>query len=299
MNELSELLKSGTIHKIIVMVGAGISVASGIPDFRSPETGVYASIAKDARMRKKSSTFVFEMSTFLEDPRPFWWMFGKMIPDISKAQPTDFHFFIELLHRHGLLLRCYTQNIDGLETAAGLPNEMIIHAHGVENQCHCINCHHEIPISYCLDAIQLNLSDLSKPLEQIVVPICPKCGGNHVKPDVVLFEEDLPDAFYDNYPKDFQEADLLIIAGTSLKVYPFANLPRKVQNNVKRFIINNVPVKWEHRFHYGSGRDFFLEGDCQNIIKELVEKLGWKNELEQIKSSATTLGEHWKHVGKQ
>lgn len=291
MNELAADLNSGRYKNIVVMVGAGISVASGIPDFRSPKTGLYASIKQDAELRHKKSTFVFELKTFKEDSRPFWWIFGRMAPLMTEAQPTAFHCFIELLHRHNLLLRCYTQNVDGLETAAGLPDSLVVHAHGVQSRCHCMKCHSEVSMAYCLESIQSNLAQPNLSIEETVVPICPKCGSDKVKPDVVFFSEDLPDRFFDMYPDDLESADLLIIAGTSLNVYPFAKLPSKAGKGVKRYVINLVPP--DGIFRFSSQRDWLIQGDCQESIIQLVKLLGWDKELASMMQNRSTLGNHW------
>lgn len=258
MDTLAELITSGKIHNIILMVGAGISVASGIPDFRSPQVGLYASIEDVAELHNRRPTFVFEIEVFETDPKPFWWIFSQMWPATSAALPTPFHFLIHLLNSHNMLLRCYTQNIDGLEKLAGLPDDKVIHAHGVLDKCHCLKCHQQYPLNYCMEAINTNLKNKNLLIENAVYPTCKACGSEFIKPDVVLFHEDLPDLFFDQYPIDFDDADLLLIAGTSLEVHPFASLPRKVGKKVPRFLINKVMIKDEYLFDFSSSRDWFI-----------------------------------------
>ena len=250
MEKLVELITSGKIHNIIVMAGAGISVASGIPDFRSPQVGLYASIKDVAELHDQDPTFVFQIEVFEKNPKPFWWIFSKMWPATAAALPTPFHFLIYLLYSHNLLLRCYTQNIDGLEKLAGLPDDKVIHAHGVLDKCHCLKCGQEYPIGYCLPQMNANLSNPNSTIENAVYPSCTACGSNLIKPDVVFFHEDLPDQFFDQFPVDFDDADLLIIAGTSLEVYPFASLPEEVDYSVPRFLVNKTMVKNSKRFKF-------------------------------------------------
>ena len=291
MEKLFSLISSNKYKNIIVMCGAGISVASGIPDFRSPKFGLYPSIKKELELKKKKPTFVFEIETFLHDPRPFWWIFTKLWKKTSKAAPTSFHFFIKLLNEKGLLRRCYTQNIDGLEELAGLPKEKVVHAHGVIDTCHCMMCNKEYPLRFCMNQISENLTNKNPTIEKTKVTICDNCGSKFVKPDAVFFHQDLPDYFFDQYPQDFKNADLLIIAGTSLEVYPFASLPSMVNNNVPRFLINKNQIKFPKRYKTKEKLDWFIEGDCQEFANEICNKLGWKNELNSLISSKKTVDE--------
>lgn len=292
MDKLIEILSSKQAQKIVILVGAGISVASGIPDFRSPKVGLYASIKDTAALHNKSATFVFELKVFMKDPRPFWWIFCKMWPKTAQALPTPFHFLIKLLDCHNLLLRCYSQNVDGLEKVAGVPRDKVINAHGVMDMCHCLDCGQEYPISFCMQQVMKNINNPETSIEDTVVPICLKCKSNHIKPDMVFFHDYLPQLFFDQYPFDLNEADLLIIAGTSLEVYPFASLPKKVGNHVKRFVITNK-AKNLSMFKFKSDRDWLIEGDCQEIAQQLCEALGWGNELQTLMNNRMAIGSAW------
>ena len=106
-------------------VGAGISTSAGIPDFRSPNTGLYANLE---RLNLPHAEAVFEISYFRQNPLPFYILAQELYP--GKFRPTITHSFITLLHKKGLLLKLFSQNIDCLEREAGLPDEMIIEAHG-------------------------------------------------------------------------------------------------------------------------------------------------------------------------
>ena len=108
-----------------VMCGAGISVSAGIPDFRSPGTGLYDNLAKYNLPTPQS---VFDKEYFLERPDAFYLLCRELWPD--NYAPTPAHHFVALLHEKGILRRCFTQNIDSLEAAAGLPPAQIVAAHG-------------------------------------------------------------------------------------------------------------------------------------------------------------------------
>ncbi|KAH0796075.1 NAD-dependent protein deacetylase sirtuin-3-like [Histomonas meleagridis] len=293
MEALAKILKTERYKKIIVMCGAGISVGSGIPDFRSPDSGLYPSIKKELSLKKKKPTFVFELDTFLSDPRPFWWIFTRMWNNFSNAYPTYFHFFIKLLNDHNLLLRCYTQNIDGLEEAAGVSKDKIIYAHGEMGTCVCLNCKKEFPITYSIKQIQQNFSEPHLTIENTVVPKCDNCGSNLIKPSAVFFQQDLPDKFFDQYPKDFAETDLIIIAGTSLEVYPFASLPSKAGENVPRYLINKDMIKSLGRYRFKKGKDYFIGGDCQEFVQNICKILGWENDLNALYESRESTGKRW------
>ena len=107
-------IKAGQCKNVIVMAGAGISVSAGIPDFRTPGTGLYDNLAK---YNLPEPTAVFDINFFRDNPAPFYQLAKELFP--GQYRPTPTHNFIRLLHDHGLLLRCFTQNIDSLEAEAG------------------------------------------------------------------------------------------------------------------------------------------------------------------------------------
>ena len=105
--------------------GAGISTSAGIPDFRSPDTGLYANLA---RLDLPYAEAVFDIGYFRKNPLPFYTLAQELYP--GKYRPTITHSFINLLNKKGLLMQLFTQNIDCLEREAGVPDELIIEAHG-------------------------------------------------------------------------------------------------------------------------------------------------------------------------
>lgn len=242
--------------------GAGISTSAGIPDFRSPDTGLYANLA---RLNLPFAEAVFDISYFRNNPLPFYTLAHELYP--GKYQPTIAHSFIKLLHDKGRLLKLFTQNIDCLEREAGVPGEMIVEAHGSFATQRCIDCGTEFP-----DGLMRKIV-MSKE-----VPHCLRktCNGL-VKPDIVFFGEALPEAFHRNRSLPSQ-ADLAIVMGTSLTVQPFASLPSFVKEETPRILINLERVGGLG----GRADDVLLLGDCDAGIRKLADALGWREELESL-----------------
>uniref|UniRef100_A0A2I3HME2 NAD-dependent protein deacetylase sirtuin-2 n=1 Tax=Nomascus leucogenys TaxID=61853 RepID=A0A2I3HME2_NOMLE len=185
-------------------------LAAGIPDFRSPSTGLYDNLEKYHLPYPEA---IFEISYFKKHPEPFFALAKELYP--GQFKPTICHYFMRLLKDKGLLLRCYTQNIDTLERIAGLEHEDLVEAHGTFYTSHCVSasCRHEYPLSWMK--------------EKIFSEVTPKCEDcqSLVKPDIVFFGESLPASRPS--PQDFLKVDLLLVMGTSLQVQPFASLISK------------------------------------------------------------------------
>ncbi|UPL01423.1 hypothetical protein LCI18_012357 [Fusarium solani-melongenae] len=259
---VAEYIKTGRDKRIVVLTGAGISTAAGIPDFRSPKTGLYANLA---RLNLPYAEAVFDISYFRSHPEPFYVLANELYP--GKFHPTVSHAFIALLARKGLLQMLFTQNIDCLERAAGVPPNKIIEAHGSFATQRCIECKTEFP------------DDKMK--EHVFggkVPHCGESGCNGlVKPDIVFFGESLPKAF-DNNVHNVAMADLVLIIGTSLTVYPFAALPGMAQEDKPRVLFNMERVGM-----IGNRSDDVIElGACDDGIRKLADALGWRDELERL-----------------
>ncbi|VDK41919.1 unnamed protein product [Taenia asiatica] len=232
---VAKLIKSGKVRNIITAVGAGISTSAGIPDFRSPSTGVYDNLEE---YHLPSPMSVFELSyfevmlvllmplNFQRNPKPFFEVARRLYRPYAK--PTTAHYFIKLLCDKGLLLRHYTQNVDQLERISGLPEDKMVEAHGSFHTGHCLECRKEYPFEFFKGKI------LDKE-----VPRCTEanCDGV-VKPDVVFFGEGLPSKFTRGIKRDFPKCDLLIIMGTSLQVLPFSGIVNCTKRGVPRLYIN-------------------------------------------------------------
>uniref|UniRef100_A0A224Z502 NAD-dependent deacetylase sirtuin 2 n=1 Tax=Rhipicephalus zambeziensis TaxID=60191 RepID=A0A224Z502_9ACAR len=136
-------IKSGKCKNIIAMIGAGISTAAGIPDFRSPNSGIYSKLGK---FNLPSPEAIFEIGYFRRNPGPFYALARQLFP--KDLKPTLSHYFLRLLHQKGLLLRLYTQNIDCLERLAGIPAEAIVEAHGTFHTSHCLSCNREYSLDW-------------------------------------------------------------------------------------------------------------------------------------------------------
>ncbi|KAI9833099.1 MAG: hypothetical protein M1826_000466 [Phylliscum demangeonii] len=259
---VAKYIKSGRGRRIVVLAGAGISTSAGIPDFRSPDTGLYANLA---RLNLPYPEAVFDIDFFRENPAPFYSLAHELYP--GNYRPTITHSFIRLLADKGRLLKLFTQNIDCLERDAGIPREKTVEAHGSFATHRCIDCKTSYP-----DEL------MRKAVHERQIPCCPQpeCRGL-VKPDIVFFREPLPDNFHRNSGLP-AEADLCIVLGTSLTVQPFASLPSLCQHGVPRLLINLERVG-------GLGSrpdDVLLLTDCDAGVRELAAALGWLEELEAL-----------------
>ena len=309
LSSIAHKILSGSVRNVIVLTGAGISTNSGIPDFRSPEKGMYTSPAFRARFGPQGLSNLFTPEAILRQPEDFFnvvkEVFGPAVD--GRYKPTPAHFFIKLLHTKGLLRRNYTQNIDMLERLVGLPKEKVIEAHGSFAKASCVKCH----------APCTNMTEYWTEIQGDLVPRCAACRSV-LRPDVVFFGEGLPAEFSDNQASDFEACDLLIVMGTSLKVYPFAGLANQVTPLTPRFLFNAEPVgafvhgaQWQitdteasssssspsssssvndaypshltritHKDEYSNSyRDVAVIGDIDKGIIELAKALKWDDDL--------------------
>lgn len=268
--------------KIIVLTGAGISVSSGIPDFRSRD-GIYARLSVDFPDLPDPQA-MFDISYFHKDQRPFFKFAKEIYP--GQFQPSICHKFIKQIERNGKLLRNYTQNIDTLEQSVGI--ERVITCHGSFKTATCMNCKHRVSCEEIRDDIFAQR-----------IPICDQCGSRNVqsdneqseekssrsitetesdessepsmkpmsvmKPDIVFFGEGLPAEFHDSMSIDKNECDLLIVIGSSLKVNPVALIPKSIPSEIPQILINREPLS--HMTF-----DVELLGDCDVIVQELCHR---------------------------
>lgn len=280
LDSVARYILSGKCKNIICMVGAGISTSAGIPDFRSPGTGLYANLQKYNLPYPEA---IFQIDYFKKHPEPFFALARELYP--GQFKPTVCHYFMKMLKDKGLLTRCYSQNIDTLERVAGLEGEDLIEAHGTFHASHCVSflCRKE----YTMDWMKNKIFS-----EEI--PKCDSCGSL-VKPDIVFFGENLPSQFFTSMKMDFPQCDLLIIMGTSLQVQPFASLVSRVSNRCPRLLINMEKTGQSEfgmgLFSFGGGMDFDSDkayrdvahlSTCDDGCMALAELLGWKKELEEL-----------------
>jgi len=246
------------------MTGAGISVAAGIPDFRTKGTGLYDNLEK---YNLPYAEAIFDISYFKTNPKPFCVLAKEMWP--SNFDPTPCHYFVKLLDQKGLLLRNYTQNIDTLERMAEIDNEKVVESHGCFANGHCISCHKEFSKEFIRDIIF-----------EDKIPKCDICEDGLVKPDITFFGEGLPEKFHNLLPKDVKEVDLLIVIGTSLVVHPFASIATRIPFDCPRILIN---MEEAGPFDQNDKtRDVCLFGDCQVKVIELMKELDWFDDFKKI-----------------
>lgn len=215
--ELAHLLLSA--EHVLLFTGAGASTESGIPDYRSPG-GVWS--------RYRNVTY----REFLHDPasRAVFWERGReLYPPIYGARPNATHALAPWLLARGRLAGVVTQNVDGLQQAAGLPEEWLVELHGNAHRVRCLSCGWSCPrqaVQQLLEAGNL-------------VPECPFCGGI-LKPTSVAFGEPVPPKQTERARSMATSCDLCLVIGTALKVYPAAYVPHWARNAGARLAILNL-----------------------------------------------------------
>ena len=188
---------------VVALTGAGISVPSGIPDFRSPGTGIWEHV---------DPMEVAHIDAWHRDPERFWSFYGQRLQSLGGKQPNGAHTALVELERRGLLDAVVTQNVDMLHRKAG--TRELVEVHGSIASASCLRC----GARYELDEVLRRLDGGA------VVPAC-DCG-RPLKPNVVLFGELLSDLAMDRAVELAEGADLLLCVGSSLEVHPAADLPR-------------------------------------------------------------------------
>jgi NAD-dependent deacetylase sirtuin 2 len=261
------------------MCGAGISTSAGIPDFRTPGTGLYSNLQ---RFDLPTPESVFALDFFRDNPAAFYELAKELWP--GNYQPTPTHYFIRLLNAKGILLRCYSQNIDSLETQAGVPANRVVAAHGNFEGAHVIDTD---------PRVEVDINELKAALDQGVEgwKALAKEKGGLVKPSITFFGEPLPRSFVENSTSDLSSCDLLIVLGTSLVVHPFAGLVRDVVGSVPRLLINRDAAgtcdKLEKGFRFhkegaDNWRDVFHQGDCDSGCRALAKAMDWEADLDAL-----------------
>jgi len=202
---------------VVVLTGAGISTPSGIPDFRSTDSGLWT---------KYDPFEVASLSAFRYQPERFFKWMHPLALKMFEAEPNDAHIGLARLEHEGFLNLIITQNIDNLHQRAGSNN--VIEIHGSMKSLSCVSCFSQY---YSDDFIEPYLHYGS-------IPHCPSCH-NILKPDVILIGEQLPVSAWQKAYQASMECDLMIIAGSSLEVVPVANLPMSVVDKGAQLIVIN------------------------------------------------------------
>ncbi|ELP87437.1 NAD-dependent deacetylase sirtuin-2, putative [Entamoeba invadens IP1] len=257
---VAQYIVSHNVRNIIALVGAGMSTSAGIPDFRSPKTGLYFNLQKYNLPYPEA---VFDMEYFPTNPAPFYEVMKDMYPGLGKYFPTKCHRFLKMLNDMGRLKMIFTQNIDGLEKEAGIPDEKVVYSHGTFRTARCLKC------GMKFDNTNVFIENITK--GEIIR--C-QCGGL-IKPDIVFFNESLPNAFFENVETQFDDCDMLFVIGTAMVVYPFALLMEQVSVNCPRIVFNREEIGKSIDYSQ-QGRDAGLMGNCDDIAEEMCKAVGWK-----------------------
>ena len=206
--------------KILVFTGAGVSTESGIPDFRSPG-GIWDRFDPD--------DFTYQKFISSADARRKQWQLLWKDRLTETVQPNPAHHAIAELHRRGRLDCVITQNVDSLHQAAGVPDDKVFELHGSMRRVLCLQCGRRYPMA----EIKKRLYDGEE------VPQCVACHGI-LKPDIILFGEALPEAVFSEAAFRAEHCDLFIVVGSSLVVYPAAQLPAYAADAGATLIIINL-----------------------------------------------------------
>jgi NAD-dependent protein deacetylase/lipoamidase len=244
VERLAELIRRS--RSTVALTGAGVSVPSGIPDFRTPETGLWANV---------DPMEVAHIDVFERDPARFWSYYRPRFQSLGDKRPNTAHEALAELERRGLLEGVITQNIDRLHGIAG--SRTVVEVHGSIETSSCRQC----DASYGLDQMDSLFGAGG-------VALCADCGGP-VKPGVVLFGEMLPEGAMRRAQELAQAAELLVCAGSSLAVYPVASLPAvTLERGGKLAIVTKGPTP------YDGDATVKLAGEVDAELQALLAALG-------------------------
>lgn len=221
---LAELLRES--ERAVALTGAGISVPSGIPDFRTPGTGLWENV---------DPMEVAHIDAWRRDPDRFWRFYGDRFASLHDKRPNRAHEVLVELERRGVIRGVITQNIDRLHRAAG--TERLIEVHGSIEWSVCMECGGRVGIERVIELLETADG----------APECLACIAA-LKPDVVLFGELLPEAAMAEAHALAAEADLLLCVGSSLEVYPVASLPEVTLRAGGRLaLVTQGPTPYDRR----------------------------------------------------
>jgi NAD-dependent deacetylase len=243
VGRLAEMIRES--HGTVVLTGAGVSVPSGIPDFRTPESGLWANV---------DPMEVAHIDVFERDPARFWSYYRPRFHSLGDKRPNAAHEALAELERRGLIEGVITQNIDRLHRAAG--SETVVEVHGSIETSSCTRCAE----SYGIDQVDA-LFDADG------VAVCTACGGP-VKPDVVLFGELLPENAMARARGLAERAELMLCVGSSLAVYPVAGLPQlTLERGGRLAIVTKGPTPYDEE------AELKLDGEVDVELEVLLRAL--------------------------
>lgn len=236
-----------TSRHAVALTGAGISTPSGIPDFRSETCGLWTDV---------NALEVASLGGFRRNPQGFFDWVRPLIETITSADPNPAHNALAELEASGNLQGIITQNIDALHTRAG--NRCVYEIHGHMRQATCTHCFHQ----YDGDALTAQVLATGE------VPRCDICGGV-IKPDVILFGEQLPHAILQRAKQAARDSDLLMVIGSSMEVLPASNLALMAQRTGAKLVIINLGTT-----SVDDDADLLVRGDAAEILPAVVHYLG-------------------------
>jgi NAD-dependent deacetylase len=250
LNDLEDIRKAAELIRkakcAVALTGAGFSTPSGIPDFRSAGSGLWTRFLPME---------VASLSTFRYDPEKFFAWLRPLASHMLAAGPNEAHLSLAKLEQTGHIKAVITQNIDGLHHRAG--SKRVYEIHGTFNSLTCTGCF-----------IQHPSDNLIRPfIENGEIPRCPDCG-RILKPDVILFEEQLPVRVWLKAQEITNKSDLMLVAGTSLEVMPSALLPvRALDRGAKLIMINKGETYVDVR------ADVLIRRDVAEVIPQIAREI--------------------------
>ncbi len=233
-------------ERAVVLTGAGISVPSGIPDFRTPRTGLWENV---------DPMEVAHIDAWRRDPDRFWEFYADRFVSLRDKRPNEAHLALAELERRGLIRGVITQNIDRLHRVAGTTR--LIEMHGSIEHSVCLDCGGKVALERVID--QLRAHDGA--------PEC-ACCFTPLKPDVVLFGELLPERALSEAQALALDADLMVCVGSSLEVYPVAGLPAITRGAGGRIaLVTQGPTPYDH------DAEVKLDGDVVEELRAVLAAL--------------------------
>lgn len=241
IEQAARLLRSA--QRVVALTGAGISTASGVPDFRG-RGGVWQNHEPEK---------IAALGSFRRDPQVFFAWFRPLLELMLKAPPNAAHHALAELERSGKLTAVVTQNIDGLHQRAG--SREVYELHGHLRSATCIECDQQVPSEPLFDKVRKG---------SLLRCSC----GSHYKPDVVLFDEMLPRGLFWLAQRAIEHADLILVAGTSLEVAPAGDLPvAGMRRGAKLMIVNFGPTYLDDAAH------LVIRGDVATVLPTILQAM--------------------------
>ena len=244
IEDAAELVRKA--KRAVVLTGAGISTPSGIPDFRSEGTGLWS---RDEPLEAAS------LHTFRTVPERFFEWFRPLAGQIFYANANAAHMALAQLEHAGHINTIITQIIDGLHQKAG--STCVVETHGTMRTLTCTSCYQTYEAEVYLGAF----------IKEGKIPLCARCSGI-LKPDVILFGEQLPHAAWVQAQRAARQCDLMLVAGSSLEVLPVAGLPiQALDRGAHLIVVNNTPTYINVR------ADVVILKDVASIFPEIAKRV--------------------------